>query len=240
MTSHELPSGYRPVGEPTVTHENPWYKVKNQPMDFVDPHTGNVKKAAAEGGQMNYVDMKPGVGVVAELSDGSGTLLIPQERYVTNLVEGQPVRHYEVPAGGIEVADLAKGQDGVINTARREFGEEAGYDADDFIVLGPAHRGLLTQAGMSTHHNYTVLARGLRPSAHGPLHETTEILGKHEKVTWDDAEEMYLNPEGLWTPKGPKIISSMGTVASLALARAYLARQEALGPKYIDLKKKTS
>lgn len=210
-------------------------------MDFVDPATGNVRMAAADGGQMNYVRMRPGVGVVADV-DGSGTILQPQERYVTNLAYGSPQLHYETPAGGVDEKDISPNgeidETALIKTAEREFGEEAGYTADDFIVLGSRH-GLMTHSGMSTHHHATVLARGVKPNAHGPLHEATEILGKKEIVSWDDADEMYLNPNGLMLPDGTvKRISSIGTVASLGMAQKWLARNAELGPKHIDLKSK--
>lgn len=237
--NHER-TGFRPVGEPTVVHSNPWYSVERQPMDFVDPDTGIVRKSAAEGGQMNYVRMMPGVQVVGDMG-GEKTLLVPQERYVTNLVYGKPVWHYELPGGGIEAHDTGHGVEfdeaAVLKAASREFGEETGYEADDYQVVG-SPRGLMTHSGMSTHHTVTVLARGVKRREDGALHEATEIVGQPEEYTWDDAHEMYLNPEGLWTPDGSKIISSVNTANSLNIAHRYLERAHELGKTVIDLKSK--
>ena len=207
-------------------------------MTFVDPKTGIVRMSAADGGQMNYVRMAPGVSVVADLG-GTHTLLVPQERYMTNLVYGRPVKHYELPAGGIEATDgengIDVGEEAVIRAAQRELGEEAGYNADDYIVIGGL-RSALSHAGMSTHRNITVLARGARPSAEGPLPETTEILGKGEEVDWDDVRSMTLFDKGFSTPQGFKKISSGPTIASIALARDYLAYEAEHGKTVIDLK----
>ena len=84
---NDVTSGFRPVGEAEVVAQNPWFDVVKQPMDFVDRQTGELRKSAAEGGVMNYVNMRPGVLIVADIG-GHSTLLIPQERYTANLVEG--------------------------------------------------------------------------------------------------------------------------------------------------------
>jgi len=207
-------------------------------MDFIDPISGVVRKSSTEGGQMNYVRMLPGVQVVGDMP-GDKTLLLPQERYVTNLVYGEPVWHYELPGGGIEAHDSGHGvefdEEAVIAAARREFGEETGYEADDYTIVGSL-RGLMTHSGMSMHHTVTVLAQGIKRRSDGALHETTEIIGQAEEYSWDDAHEMYLNSQGLRTPDGRKIISSANTANSLNIAHRYLERARHFGKKVIDLK----
>lgn len=231
MKHHE--SAFQPQGDPIATHENRWFSTRQQPMDFMK--NGKVAYSAEQGGQMNYVDMKPGVSIVADIG-GHSTILVPQERYPTNLIEGKPTAHYEVPAGGTSDKNFDGSEESIIRAAEAEFGEESGYTADDFIVLGTKHRGLITQPNVSTHHNYTVLARGVSARNTGQSLEVTEAIGTPTEFTWHQAEDMYLNPEGLWTPdQGFKIISSAATVASLSLAQAWLRRQEARKSAHIDL-----
>lgn len=231
MKSPDSKSGFRLIGSPEQVAHNKWFDLKKQVIDFVDPNTDEVKHH----GEMNYVDIRPGVNIVGETTTGK-TILIPQERHVTNIVEERsgrgPARHYEFPAGGIEKEpDDIKPSD-VIAAAERELGEEAGVKADDYIILGPQDRGLINDAGISTRHTYTVLARGIQPRENGPDHEATEHIGDREEFFWPEVDDMHLNPEGLWTPNGYKIISSMATVSSAGLAQAWLRRHNEHRPKH--------
>lgn len=200
-------------------------------MDFVDPLTGDVKKLAEDGGQMNYVCMKPGVTIVSDFGDK--TLLLPQERYAVNLVEGSPQRHYELPAGGIEEG-ADQDSESIIEAAAREFSEESGRTAEEFVVLG-SPRGAYSHPGVMTHRNVTVLARGTKLTGEGAQHEATEILGQPEQFTWGETDDMSYDEHGMWTPEGYKIISSAPTIASLALARIWRERHADSRPKVIDL-----
>jgi len=230
----DIQSGFRPVGDPTTVARNPWFTVEQQPVDFVDPKTGAVRRSALDGGQMNYLRIsRPGVLVVTELGRVA-TLLMPQERYTTNLVEGRPVRHYELPGGGID-HDQPNDYEAIVAGAKQELNQELGYDADRFVVLGSTHRGLMAHP-LITDHNYTVLALGAEPLSAGASPEASEILGAPERFTWEQTEDMSLSEHGLATPTGYKVISSAPTVASLALANAYMRRHSDDGPTYVDLK----
>lgn len=231
-TVSDFESSFRPVGEATVAATNQWFTVVQQPMDFVSPNTGELRRSAADGGQMNFVDIAaPGVLVVTDIG-GRGTLLMSQERYPTNLVEGHPVRHYELPGGGIDAED--KGSEAAILAAAEvELRQELGYKAGELILLGSRHRGLLAHPSM-TDHNFTVLARGAEALHGGAEPEATEALGAPEFFTWRQTEDMYLDPSGLYIPdRDHMVISSAPTVASLALAQRWIERQAELGPKYL-------
>jgi len=229
--SPEFKSGFRPIGDPELVAENKWFDLKRQQIDFINPDTDEVKSS----GPMNYVDAAPGVTIVGETHDGR-TVLIPQERYATNIVESRAghslARHYEFPAGGIDKPQIEIDKNDIIAAAEREFGEEAALQADEYIMLGALHRGFMSHPGMSTHNNFTVLARGLRPKESGTELEDTEQIGNKEIFSWRDAKTMYRNPEGLWTPEGFKVISSMGTVASMALALDWIEEHNEHRPKH--------
>ena len=241
MSSPDVPerSGFDPKGPASVEAENPYFKVLSQPMDFVDPHTGMVRQSAEEGGRMNYIDMKPGVQIVADL-DGKGTLLIPQQRFVTNQVFGKPVSHYELPGGGVEAHDTGHGiesdEAAVIEAARREFGEESGFEADDYLLVASPH-GLMTHSGVSLHHTFTVIARGVKRRTDGALPEASEIIHPPEAFTWGETRQMYMTKDGLIIPnRRPIIISSANTVTSLVIAQYALEELRSLGTTVIDLK----
>lgn len=237
MKSPEFRSGFQLVGEPRVVAENPWFTLNNQPMNFINPETGKIMKSVEDGGQMNYIDANPGVTIVGETHDGR-TVLIPQERHATNIVEaraGRPLaRHYEFPAGGIDKPQIEIDEADIYAAAEREFGEEAALQAEEYIILGSLHRGLMSHPGMMTNNNFTVLARGLRSKEGGTEHELTEQIGNKEIFSWRDAKTMYRNPEGLWTPEGFKVISSMATVASMALALDWLEEHNEHRPTYFS------
>lgn len=231
MKSSEFKSGFRLIGDPELVANNKWFDLKKQVIDFIDPNTDEVKHH----GEMNYVDAHPGVTIVGETHDGR-TVLVPQERHPTNIVEaraGRPLaRHYEFPAGGIDKPQIEIGEDDIIAAAEREFGEEAALQAEEYIILGSLHRGLMNHPGMMTNNTFTVLARGLRPKEDGVEHESTEHIGNKEIFSWRDAKKMYRNPEGLWTPEGFKVISSMATVASMALALDWIEEYNEHRPKH--------
>jgi 8-oxo-dGTP pyrophosphatase MutT (NUDIX family) len=235
MSNSEQKSGFRPVGDPEITHANPWFTTVRQPMDFVDPETGRVRKSAADGGAMNYLDINaPGVLIVTDLGGGKETMLVPQERHTTNLVEGRTVRHYELPGGGIDGKNPDQAE--ILEAARRELEEEIGFSASKILLLGSRHRGLMAHP-LVTDHNYTALALDAQPTETGPRHEDNEVLGSGEAFTWAETREMSLNPDGLWVPEANrhKVISSGPTVASLALASMYFEQRQGLNPVTIPL-----
>jgi len=221
MISKARRGGISPVGEAVTVAANPWFKVLRQPVDIHDPATGRLKRSAADGAQMNYLEISsPGVLIVADLG-GAATLLAAQERYTTNLVEGKQVRHYELPGGAIDSNDHSENE--IIAAAEKEFGEEMGYQADDYTVLGSRKRGLMTHPYV-TDHNFTVLARNARPIAGRLAHEDNEVIGAPERFSWDETHEMSDSSCGLYAPdyREFKVISSAPTVASLALAERYI------------------
>jgi len=224
MSEPERKSGLRPVGEAEVVAQNPWFSTVRQPMDFVDPRTGLVKKSAADGGAMNYVDIgSPGVLVVANI-EGQGAVLVAQERHTTNLVEGKTVAHYELPGGGIDKKHPE--EDEIIAAAHAELRQEAGMKAGKIILIGSRHRGIMAHPSI-TDHNYTALAFDVETVQEGPTHDDSEVIvGAGEVFSWYQTSEMALNPDGLWFPavNEYRCISAGPTIAALSLAQTYLAR----------------
>lgn len=221
-------SCYRPTRSEEIVAKNRYFTVKHVPVNVHDPVTGEIKKYATrlpggEGGEQNWIEVTPGSLIVAVDGDSeSGSVLLkPEERWTTDIIENAAVMHWELPGGAFEDGD----QGLIFASAARELEEEAGVIADEFTLVGPP-RGHMPHP-LLTDRNVLVLARGIRSTEGGPQPDTDEAIGAAAWYTWDQTEEMYMKPEGLWTPQGPKIISSDPTISGILKARQWLRRQEA-------------
>jgi|GEM_PF-1346647 len=233
-----LQSGYRQIGDPETVFtagigDREFWNAKRQPVNFVDPKTGldvvNPETGEAKSGAMFYVDMKPGSLVIPVRGDSreGSTLLVPQERWTANVVEGHPTpNHYEAAGGGMVAAKSTRE---ILETAERELAEETGHGAKRFKIIGNKERGLFPHPTL-TDQNLTVIAFDAYPLKSGTSLEDSEAttIGKGEWFTWGQTDDMMLNPEGLWVPEARrhKIISSAPTVAALALTQKFLHREE--------------
>jgi 8-oxo-dGTP pyrophosphatase MutT (NUDIX family) len=155
-----------------VAHE---YEVRSSENVF----TGKVIKVRKDwvsmpGGndsQRDVVEHPGAVGVVA-LDDSGRVMLIKQYRH--------PVREslWELPAGLLDV----EGEQ-ALAAARRELGEEAGLQADQWHVLVD----ILTSPGMTDEATRVYLARGISEMSEGKSTEDEEADLEHAWVDLDEA-----------------------------------------------------
>ena len=224
-------SAFRPVGPEQVLAKNRWFSLRRQPVDILNRATGALIKAAARtpidpkdrGGEQNWLDVTPGALIVAVRGDSrtGSVLLVPQERYTVNLIEGHPVMHYELPGGAFEAGE----EDQILAAAERELAEEAGVNADDFTLVGPA-RGHMPHSLLADR-NVLVVARGVKDLEGGARPDADEAIGASNWHTWDETEVMSMEDAGLWRPDGPRVISADPTISGLLKAQRWLGRQEA-------------
>jgi len=232
-------SGFQPVGESVVAYKNAWFSVVEQPMDFLS-EDGRVKKSAADGGQMNYVQMgRPGSLIAAvdgNARDGS-IYLIQQERYPANVTLNQVRKDWELPGGGLDEASMEPPTaEDWLRGARAELLEEAGLiaDEDDFALVGPTE-GHFPHPSM-TDRNALVVVRGVKRAVEGTGPEDNEIITGSGFFQWDQAHTMYMG--GLAIGDEVYRISSEPTIAKINMAQRWLGMQEAaaaLQPTVIDL-----
>lgn len=231
---------YVPVGDGEEIDVH-YFSLKRQPVDTLDPRTGEVKKSASDGAMQNFTVIKPGIFIVAEMNMGrkfknlgrreQGVVMVPQERFAATVALGRAVSYLELPGGGIDPEDEAEAMaDMIKNAAERELREEAGVTADDFIPIGDMERGLFAHP-YSTGHNFTVYAPGARFLDEGSSIEDTEVIEPPRVVSWQDTEDMIIH-SGVHSSGE---ISSSNVIAALYQTRLHKERAQSSRPKVLDL-----
>jgi ADP-ribose pyrophosphatase len=158
-------SSWKTVNSERV-HQNPWYSVRKDSVIRPDGKAGE------------YFVVEAGAGAVVVIAeDGNDNLiLVGQTRYPT----GKYL--YEFPAGKIEDGEDA------LSAAKRELGEEAGYIAEKWELLGKYY----TAAGIMDENMNVFLARQL--TAITAKAEGTEDIGI-KKVSLRDIRNMIVGSE---------------------------------------------
>ena len=135
-----------------VVHENPYYRIRKSLVTKPDGKSGEYfSLEGARGG---------GGAAVVAVDDNGKILLINIDRFTA---QG---RSWEVPCGAIEKGDSA------VETAKREFEEETGFQAESFQQL---YASYLQMGGISPVTMTVFLARNLR--------RLTENLDSSEGIT---------------------------------------------------------
>jgi len=178
------------VQKTNLVHDGDGWETLASEQHFATPHlsvaTDKVRTPTQAARKWAVVHRKPAV-VIAPVTAEGKFVLIREERI--------PIRAaiWSMPAGQIDES-LEPDEAAIQSVARRELGEESGYElapGGDLVSLGY----FFSSPGMTDEHCYLFLARPVRKCAAGPKPDATEAILDCREFSGDVVRQMIAEGE---------------------------------------------
>jgi len=183
--------GPQPPAFQSSIQDGPGWETLRDDLQYANPflqvHLVKVRTPTRPAGAPWTVVHRKAAAVIAPMTPDGRLLLIRQERI--------PIRAaiWEFPAGQIDTPGHP--DDAAIRaTACRELREEAGYEpgpGGELIAMGC----FFSSPGFTDEHGYLFLARGVVPSAGGPMQDENESINEVRAFTPADLRRMIAENE---------------------------------------------